>query len=205
MQAYLDMKKEERLLERLLVREEKKRRKTEEGGDNDDDEDDDDEEDDDEDEDDDQGDENAKKVYVNDKSGLLSRLSDITLSTPTTPLPWLDYQSITSTTPITLSKTQVDNDLTRELAFYKQALEAAVEGEKKLKKLNVPVFRPLDYYAEMVKSDEHMMRVRQKLVDEANAVAEAERIKKMREAKKFGKKVQQEKLAAREQSKKKDL
>jgi rRNA-processing protein EBP2 len=34
-------------------------------------------------------------------------------------------------------------------------------------KNDIPFTRPNDYYAEMVKSDEHMERIRTKLVDEA--------------------------------------
>lgn len=34
-------------------------------------------------------------------------------------------------------------------------------------KHDIPFTRPTDYYAEMVKSDEHMERIRSKLVDEA--------------------------------------
>lgn len=34
-------------------------------------------------------------------------------------------------------------------------------------KHDIPFTRPNDYYAEMVKSDEHMERIRTKLVDEA--------------------------------------
>ncbi|KAI8610752.1 eukaryotic rRNA processing, partial [Chytriomyces sp. MP71] len=120
-------------------------------------------------------------------------------------LPWIEFQRITSSQPLDLAPADIDNDLKREMAFYKQALEAAELGYKELRKLKVSVHRPDDYYAEMVKSDEHMMRVRQKLVDEANAIAAAEKARKLRDAKKFGKKVQQEKLQEREKSKREEL
>ena len=54
----------------------------------------------------------------------------------------------------------VNDDLTRETFFYERALESANECVRRLKDLGVPVRRPDDYYAEMVKSDEHMKRVR---------------------------------------------
>ncbi|ORY48666.1 eukaryotic rRNA processing, partial [Rhizoclosmatium globosum] len=120
-------------------------------------------------------------------------------------LPWIEFQRVTASKPLDLLPAEVDNDLKREMAFYKQALEAALVGYKELRKLNVPVHRPDDYYAEMIKSDEHMNMVRQKLVDEANAIAASEKAKKLRDAKKFGKKVQQEKLLERQKSKREEL
>lgn len=43
---------------------------------------------------------------------------------------------------------------------YKQALEAVNIGRAKLAAFGMPIDRPDDYFAEMVKSDEHMKRVR---------------------------------------------
>ena len=58
----------------------------------------------------------------------------------------------------------VNDDLARETHFYEQALGSANEAIRRLKELGVPVKRPRDYYAEMVKSDEHMKRVRAELI-----------------------------------------
>ncbi len=54
----------------------------------------------------------------------------------------------------------------------------------------------------MVKTDEHMERIRQKLLDESAAIKASEAAKKQRELKKFGKKVQVEKLQERIRTKK---
>ncbi|TQS32793.1 hypothetical protein Golomagni_06879 [Golovinomyces magnicellulatus] len=54
----------------------------------------------------------------------------------------------------------------------------------------------------MVKTDEHMERIRQKLLDETAAIKASEAAKKQRELKKFGKKVQVEKLQERIRNKK---
>lgn len=54
----------------------------------------------------------------------------------------------------------------------------------------------------MVKSDAHMERIRQRLVDETANIKRGEEKKREREGKKFGKKVQVEKLKEREKSKK---
>lgn len=42
---------------------------------------------------------------------------------------------------------------------YKQAQSAAIVAIERLKKMNIPIFRPPDYYAEMAKSDQHMDKV----------------------------------------------
>jgi hypothetical protein len=54
----------------------------------------------------------------------------------------------------------------------------------------------------MVKSDEHMERVRTKLVEEAQGIKNSEAAKKQRELKKYGKQIQHEKLKQREMDKK---
>jgi len=66
----------------------------------------------------------------------------------------------------------------------------------------LPFTRPADFYAEMVKSDAHMERIRQRLVDEAAGIKRSEEKKREREGKKFGKKVQVEKRKERERDKK---
>ena len=47
-----------------------------------------------------------------------------------------------------------------------QALGAAQEAIRKFEAANTPWQRPPDYYAEMVKSDEHMAKVKQQLMHE---------------------------------------
>lgn len=93
-------------------------------------------------------------------------------------------------------------DLKRETAFYKLALDAVPQARKLCAKFDIPFSRPNDYYAEMVKSDEHMERVRSKLVEEAQGIKKSEDAKRQRDLKKYGKQIQVEKLKAREQDKK---
>lgn len=54
----------------------------------------------------------------------------------------------------------------------------------------------------MVKSDVHMERIRQRLLDEKAGIKKSEDKRKEREGKKFGKQVQIEKLKERERGKK---
>ncbi|KAH6569773.1 hypothetical protein BASA60_008109 [Batrachochytrium salamandrivorans] len=132
-----------------------------------------------------------EKVYANKKEAILSRLADIE---PDLRLTWHERQTLTSTAATSDSVPDINNDLDRELAFYTQSLEAAKTARDICKKSKVPFTRPSDYFAEMVKSDQHMHRVRQRLVEEAEGIKASERAKKQRDLKKFGKKVQHEKV-----------
>lgn len=61
------------------------------------------------------------------------------------------------------------------------------------------------YFAEMVKSDEHVEKIRQKLVEEATNKKAAAEARKLRDLKKFGKQVQVAKLQERAKEKKESL
>ncbi|KAI5980921.1 eukaryotic rRNA processing [Pisolithus albus] len=114
-------------------------------------------------------------------------------------LPWTE--TLVVTYPETI-EVDVNDDLNRELAFYKQALHSAERARTLAAKHSLPFTRPSDYFAEMVKSDAHMERIRMKLLDERAGIKKAEEKRKEREAKKFGKQVQIEKQKERERSKK---
>lgn len=144
----------------------------------------------------------VQRIKVNNEAALRRITSDISLDTATSKLPWIETMRIVYPSTISSTVTDVENDLERELAFYKQALHAAVEGRKLVESAGVAFSRPSDYFAEMVKTDEHMERIRQKLLDESAAIKASEAAKKQRELKKFGKKVQVEKLQERIRNKK---
>ncbi|KAK1231239.1 rRNA-processing protein EBP2 [Marasmius sp. AFHP31] len=96
----------------------------------------------------------------------------------------------------------VNDDLNRELAFYKQALHGANQARQLAASHKFPFTRPSDYFAEMVKSDAHMERIRQRLLNESATIKKSEEKRREREGKKFGKQVQIEKLKEREKNKK---
>ncbi|CAO3609374.1 unnamed protein product [Mucor hiemalis] len=114
-------------------------------------------------------------------------------------LPWIETMTITSTEPVVVEDSK--NDMARELAFYQQALEAAKLGRELVKKSGTEFTRPDDYFAEMLKSDEHMAKIRQKLLDESASLKASEDAKRQRQLKKFGKKVQVEKQLERQKQK----
>ncbi|PWN47025.1 Ebp2-domain-containing protein [Violaceomyces palustris] len=124
-----------------------------------------------------------------------------TTSSKSVGLPWIETMRVTYDKVVEDEVPDPDNDLQRELAFYKQSLHAVIEGKKLVEAAGVAFSRPADFFAEMVKSDEHMERVRQRLLDESAAIKASEAAKKQRELKKFGKKVQVEKLEERQRKK----
>jgi rRNA-processing protein EBP2 len=94
------------------------------------------------------------KLHKDNHAALTQALS--TFALPLSTLAFHVHQSVTASESVTID---VNDDLTRELAFYKQALEAVKEGRKKLLAEGIPFSRPADYFAEMVKDDEHMEKV----------------------------------------------
>jgi rRNA-processing protein EBP2 len=95
-----------------------------------------------------------QKLYKDNHAALTQALS--TFALPISTLPFHVHQSVTSSETVTID---VNDDLSRELAFYKQALEAAQEGREQLLAEGLPFSRPSDYFAEMIKDDEHMDKV----------------------------------------------
>ncbi|CAI1533006.1 hypothetical protein SEUBUCD646_0K00580 [Saccharomyces eubayanus] len=125
-------------------------------------------------------------------------------------LPWKkhsfqEHQSITATTNTDEQIKDIYDDTERELAFYKQSLNAVVVAREELKRLKVPFKRPLDYFAEMVKSDEHMDKIKGKLVYEASDKKAREDARRQRQLKKFGKQVQHATLQKRQLEKRDTL
>lgn len=142
-----------------------------------------------------------QRLKINNTAALLAAVKRIAL--PASSLPFSEHQSLTSEASVSIS--DIDDDLNRELAFYQQSLTAAQQARTLLKKEGVVFSRPADYFAEMVKSDEHMGKVKQKLVDQAASKKASQEARKLRDAKKFGKAVQVEKQRERDRLKRETM
>ncbi|KAL2454926.1 putative rRNA-processing protein EBP2-like protein [Abeliophyllum distichum] len=139
------------------------------------------------------------KNAVNNKDGLLDKLGDIS---------WPDNVKWIHKLLIDIDQEQevdVNDDMTRELAFYTQALESTRQAFVEFQSIGLPFLRPSDYYAEMVKSDVHMEKLKSRLLSEKRNVEEAEERRKARENKKLAKEIQAEKLKERSKQKKEDI
>lgn len=128
------------------------------------------------------------KLTINNKAALKEALSRIEL--PWTKHSFIEHQLVVSAESVEGQIKDIYDDTQRELAFYKQGLDAVSQGKATLLKLKVPFLRPMDYFAEMVKSDEHMDKLKAKLLQEAANKKASEDAKKQRLLKKFGKQVQ---------------
>jgi len=120
-------------------------------------------------------------------------------------LPGAAAESADTKKPSTSTNAAIEDDFKREMTFYCQAQLAAKEALSKLRSMNIPTERPEDYFAEMLKTDAHMQKVRGKLLSKQHNMEASEKAKKQRQMKKFGKKIQQEVLAKRQKDKKKML
>lgn len=138
-----------------------------------------------------------QRLTINNTAALTAALNRIQL--PYSKLAFSEYQSVTTTEPVEIA--DVEDDLNRELAFYKQCLSSVKDARGRLKKEGVSFSRPSDYFAEMVKSDEHMGKIKQKLIDEAAGKKASAEARKQRDLKKFGKQVQVAKMQERAKEK----
>ncbi|KAL4635005.1 putative rRNA-processing protein EBP2 [Arapaima gigas] len=154
--------------------------------------------------------ENQPKRPANNADGLKQCLADFRKS-----LPWVERLDLTNKPAVDIAvqaegkvSTQdsgdinADDDFQREMHFYCQAQATVLDALPRLQKLKIPTKRPDDYFAEMAKTDQHMQKIRQKLIMKQAAMEKSEKAKKLREQRKFGKKVQTEVIQKRQKEKK---
>uniref|UniRef100_A0A8C5EVB0 EBNA1 binding protein 2 n=1 Tax=Gouania willdenowi TaxID=441366 RepID=A0A8C5EVB0_GOUWI len=151
-----------------------------------------------------------RKKFVNSVEGLKHCLADFRKD-----LPWPERLDMTNPpAEDILSKGQVtaqqasngeldaDDDFQREMFFYRQAQATVLESLPLLKMHGIVTKRPDDYFAEMAKSDQQMQKIRKKLLSKQMILDRSEKAKKLREQRKFGKKVQVEVIQKRQKEKK---
>lgn len=146
-----------------------------------------------------------QRLTINNTAALIASTKQVAIAQPKMKFSAHNSLILTSLPPASASIPDPNDDLTRELEFYRICRTAATDARSLLKKEKVPFTRPSDYFAEMVKSDEHMGIVKKKMYDEAankKAAAEARRV---RDAKKFGKAVQIAKEQERAKEKRQTL
>lgn len=146
-----------------------------------------------------------QRLTINNTKALLASTKRVAITHPKMKFSTHNSLILTSLPPASTSIPDPNDDLTRELEFYRICRTAATDARSLLKKEKIPFTRPVDYFAEMVKSDEHMGNVKKKMYDEAankKAAAEARRV---RDAKKFGKAVQIAKEQERAKEKRQTL
>ena len=81
----------------------------------------------------------------------------------------------------------VHDDIKREISLYNMARENVKKGMEILVQAKIPISRPDDFFAEMLKTDEHMAKVKSRLLQQSKKVASFEEKKQRFENKKFHK------------------
>uniref|UniRef100_A0A1I7SVQ1 rRNA-processing protein EBP2 homolog n=1 Tax=Bursaphelenchus xylophilus TaxID=6326 RepID=A0A1I7SVQ1_BURXY len=116
-------------------------------------------------------------------------------------LPWTGTLDVVFNEELCIDDEQ--NDLEREAVIYKQAFDAVHKSMPKLEESGITVFRPDDYFAEMSKSDTHMQRVRERILEIQKDKERSENAKRLREEKKFAQKAQASALQQKQDNKRK--
>ncbi|XP_075214728.1 putative rRNA-processing protein EBP2 homolog [Lycorma delicatula] len=161
-----------------------------------------------------------KKKFVNNVQGLSAKLQEfkndykwterldlVTDAAPMAPEMALQLQEQEQRVELVgggqSARGQLD-EFKRESLFHRQAQAAVLEGLKRLKSMGVPTKRPDDYFAEMAKTDEHMQKVRTMLVKKQAETERIEKVRKIRQQKKFNKQMQAE-MRLKKQNEKKQM
>ncbi|CAH8429936.1 unnamed protein product [Schistosoma mattheei] len=147
-----------------------------------------------------------EKKHVYNKSALMNTLNSIRKN-----LPWIERLDVTCMAAPAqkdldlddLQHIDPDDDFKRENFFYRVAQAAVLIAIPQLHALDVPTKRPSDYFAEMVKTDDHMTKVKKYLIETKQKLALRERARQIRERRKFGKQVQQTVNQTRKEEKRK--
>mmetsp|Transcript_17922 Transcript_17922/g.49711 ORF Transcript_17922/g.49711 Transcript_17922/m.49711 type:complete len:428 (-) Transcript_17922:1657-2940(-) len=91
-------------------------------------------------------------------------------------VPWPETFDVLSSEPLPFGRDPTGNpldvhdDLKREVIFYNMALDAVKQARVKCRDAKIPFSRPDDFFAEMVKTDEHMARVKDRLIFEGKKI-----------------------------------
>ena len=122
---------------------------------------------------------------------LKSKLAEISESQRN--LAFIERLSMTTTKRVNIR--DANNDIKREIQFYDATLDAVKTGLSKLDAMNPNLIqRPNDYYAECVKSDHHMARVKQRILFEKKRIGVVEQRKQQQRLRKYHKQIMSEKL-----------
>lgn len=151
-----------------------------------------------------------QKKAINNAEGLNKCLAEFKKS-----LPWVERLDLTNHPAVNIiakaegqaqpegsKEINAEDDFQREMYFYRQAQATVLSALPKLQKFKIPTKRPDDYFAEMAKTDQHMQKIRKKLLLKQEVMEKSEKAKRLREQRKYGKKVQTEVIQNRQKQKK---
>jgi len=112
------------------------------------------------------------------KQSFYNRLESRRLIKKAGRIPFTEHMTITNPAPIVMAEAvaglQLNDDLKREVTFYNNTRTNAMRAMGVLVQAKVPIDRPDDYFAEMLKSDEHMKKVKSRLLKQQHKIASFE-------------------------------
>lgn len=83
-------------------------------------------------------------------------------------IPFTEHLSVTHAKPCVIAEgaraLEINDDIKREMTFYNLCRENVMQGMRILVQAQVPISRPDDFLAEMLKTDDHMSKVKSKLM-----------------------------------------
>ena len=103
------------------------------------------------------------------------------------PSAWLERMTVFASQSLSLPLTARDDDPVRERAFQAHAAASVQEGIRKLDALGIKWQRPKDFYAEMVKGDAHMSRIKDHIQKNKQEILLRAQRRERRKQKKFHK------------------
>lgn len=138
----------------------------------------------------------------NDEAALSAKLSSVAVFRERNTRLW---ESLSITMPLegTLKRSLAMNDLERERKFVELATTSAHIALDRLRKKKTKFRRPGDYFAEMVKSDEQMAKVKARLIHHKDNIEGAENRRNNRVVAKKSKVVRGEQLERQQEKKRK--
>jgi len=137
---------------------------------------------------------------------ILQKLQDIEYKVPADAkrVPWVDTLCIDGWKEMPKGVKSKDG-VKLESAFLDLAGDAVKEAYRRLKVMKVPCSRPTDFYAEMLRTDSQMFRVRERAAEEQRRIKIVENRKKSQAAKKFAKNVRTKRIQDKAGEKSKTL
>jgi len=100
---------------------------------------------------------------------------------------------------------QIKDDIKREIGIYNLTRENVIQGMKFLIQSKVPIARPDDFLAEMLKTDEHMLDIKQRLLKQQTRIKTFEEKKTKSENKKLHKSLKDFKMRAKHAEKRENM
>lgn len=86
-------------------------------------------------------------------------------------VPFTEHMSVTHKDPVKVpEQLAVKDEIKREIAFYNTTRDNVMQGMKFLIQSKVPIARPDDFLAEMLKTDKHMLDIKQRLLKQQTKI-----------------------------------